>query len=261
MLHNDIAQILSGITNIAMQNNYRIMLCPIDINQQQGYEHLNLARSKLVDGMIIFAPKIGDPNIDVLANAGFPFVLVCHKKYSKVYNFVDSRNIKGAHIAVQYLYDKGHKDIAFVAGSLDSTNAKDRLKGFKEAMNNFGLICRDDWIVYGDFEKEQAYRESEKLLRNAKKPTAIFCSDDYMAMGVMKRIIAIGLSVPEDIAIVGFDDIDIAAHIKPALTTVRQHLYKLGKTSAQVLLNLINGSIKSPVHKFINVELVKRESA
>ena len=141
-LDNYIAQILSGVTDVALQNNYRIMLCPIEPKPNQNLEYLNMARSKLLDGMILLKAKSDDPNIPVLAEAEFPFVLVNHKKYSKNISFVDTQNIKGAKLAVEHLVKAGHKDIAHVTGSLLETNAKDRLKGFREAMKEFGLPVR-----------------------------------------------------------------------------------------------------------------------
>ena len=260
-LDNYIAQILSGITDVALQNNYRIMLCPIAPKWNQSTEYINLARSGLFDGLILVKTRLDDPNIEVLAKSNFPFILVNHKKYSKNINFVDSRNIEGAKMAIHYLYELGHRYIAFVAGSMFETNGRDRLKGYKDAMKNYGLEYDDNWIVFGDFNKEKAYQESKKLLNTEKRPTAIFCSDDYMAIGVIENIKEKGLSVPKDIAVVGFDDIELAAYVKPALTTIRQPMYELGKTSSQALLNLISGKQKTPLQKLLDVKLIKRESA
>jgi len=261
-LDNYITQVLTGVVDIAVENNYRIMLCPVETKPHGNSEYLNVARTKLLDGMILLKTKVNDPNIETLANAGFPFVLVNHKKYSKKYNFVDSKNIQGAKLAMEYLYQHGHRKIAFVSGSLDETNGKDRLKGYIESLERFGLLFKEEWVVYGDFNKNKAYRFSEKLFLDKKKmPTAIFCADDYMAIGVMQRIKEIGLRVPEDIAVIGFDDIELAAYVKPALTTIRQPIYELGKTSTQILLNLINDKQKTPVHRLLDVELIKRESA
>jgi len=259
-LDNYIAQILSGVTDVALQNNYRILLCPVDPKSNQDSEYMNLARSKLMDGLILLKTKIKDPKIDVLADSGFPFLLINHKIYSKNINFVDSKNIQGARLAVHHLYEKGHKDIAFVAGSMDETNARDRLKGFRDALNEFGLACPENWIIYGDFNKETAYRKSEKFFQTKKRPTAIFCSDDYMAIGIIQRIKEYGLEIPQDIAVIGFDDIELAAYVKPTLTTIRQPIYELGKSGAQILLNIIKERQSIPVHKLLNVELIKRDS-
>lgn len=260
-LDNYIAQILSGITDVALQNNYRIMLCPIEPKQNQDSEYINLARSKLFDGLILVKTRLDDPNIEILADTNFPFILVNHKKYSKNINFVDSRNIEGTKMAIQYLYNLGHRNIACVAGSMYETNGRDRLKGYKDAMKNYGLEIRDNWIIFGDFNREKTSQESRKLLTTTEKPTAIFCSDDYMAIEIIECIKKKGLSVPKDIAVIGFDDIELAAYVKPALTTIRQPIYELGKTSSQVLLNIIDGKQKTPFHKLLDVKLIKRESA
>ena len=260
-MDNYIAQIISGVTDVSMQNKYRIILCPVDPQgEEKGMGYLNLARSRMLDGMILLKTKFNDINIPLLADSGFPFVLVNHKKYSHDVNFVDSRNIKGAKVAMEYLYQKGHRKIAFVAGSLDETNGKDRLKGYQEAVKEFGLEYRENWVINGDFNKETAYMAAGDLLNGHEKPTAIFCSDDYMALGVMERIKEAGLTVPKDVAVIGFDDIEIGSYVKPALTTIRQPLYQLGKTAAEVLIRIINKDQKTPVHKLLDVELVKRES-
>ncbi|MCK5146728.1 LacI family DNA-binding transcriptional regulator [bacterium] len=259
-LDNYIAQILSGITDVALKNNYKIMLCPVAPPPEEKQEYINLARTKLLDGMILLKTKIKDPNLESLAHSEFPFVLVNFKKYERHYNFVDSQNIQGARIAVEYLYQKGHRDIAFVSGSMEETNGKDRLKGFEDAMHNLGLSYPPERIVYGNFEKDAAYHISDKLLDSTNLPTAIFCADDYMAIAVMKRIKEKGLKVPKDIAVIGFDDIELSAYVKPALTTIRQPMEELGKNSAQILLDLINGVQTAPIHKLLNVELIERES-
>lgn len=260
LLDNYISQILTGVTDIALENDYRILLCPVESKSEDGSDYMNLARSKLMDGLILLKTQIKDPNIGALADSGFPFILINHKRYSKNVNFVDSQNIQGARLAVQHLYEKGHRNIAFISGNMDESNGRDRLKGFKDAMNEFGLIINEDWIIQGGFIKETAYHESKKLFEGNKKPSAIFCADDYMAIGVMDTAKELGLKIPEDVAIVGFDDIEMAAYIHPTLTTIRQPIYELGRTAAQTLLNIIKEEQSIPVHKLLNVELIERES-
>ena len=260
-MDNYIAQIISGITDVSIQNRYQILLCPVDPSAEpKGMQYLNLARTRMLDGMILLKTKFDDLNIPMLAESGFPFVLVNHKKNSPNINYVDSRNVRGAKIAMEFLYQKGHRKIAFITGSLDETNGKDRLKGYREAMKNYGLAIRNNWVLHGDFDKDQAYREAGNLLDGNDRPTAIFCSDDYMALGVIQRIHETGLKVPHDIAVIGFDDIEIGSFFKPALTTIRQPLYHLGKTSAEVLMDLIDNKLREPVHKMLDVELIRRES-
>lgn len=260
-LDNYIAQILSGVTDIALQNDYKIILCPVDVTQKSETAYLNISRTKMLDGMILVKTKINDPNLKKLVEIDFPFVLVNYKSSSDKIHYIDSHNIKGAHMAVEYLYNSGHRKIAFVAGSMDETNARDRMKGFKTAMQSYNLHCPDEWIIYGDFSKEKAYSESEKLFTGVTIPSAIFCSDDYMAIGVMEQINKKNLRIPEDVAVMGFDDIELAAYVKPSLTTIRQPIYELGKSSAQMLLNIVDGKENIQNHKILDVELIRRESA
>jgi LacI family transcriptional regulator len=261
LLDNYFAQVLSGVTDVALCHNYRILLCPVEIDRRDRKQYVSITRTRLLDGLVLVQTKMDDPNIDVLADSGFPFVLVNQRRYTKNCSFVDSQNIKGAQTAVRYLYDRGHRDIAFVAGSMDESNGRDRFQGYRQSIKALGLPFREERIIYGDFSEETAYRESARLFQEGTIPTAIFCCDDYMAIGVMKRIRESGLRVPDDIAVVGFDDIEMAAHMQPALTTVRQQMVELGMRSAETLLDLVNGQKKGPVRILLDTELIRRDSA
>jgi DNA-binding LacI/PurR family transcriptional regulator len=260
-LDNYIAQILSGITDVAQKNNYRIMLIPVNHANEEEGDYLKFVRSKLFDGLILLKTKTNDPHLSELAKSGFPYIMVNYRKFGDNFNFVDSENIKGAELAVEHIYNKGHRKIAFVAGSMDEINAGDRLKGYKNILKKYKLPYREEYIINGDFNKVTAYGNSKKLLDLKDRPTAIFCSDDYMALGVIEQIKKYKLSVPKDIAIVGFDNIEIGEFSRPALTTVKQPMYEIGKTSSEALLGLITGAKKSPVRIMLKTELIIRESA
>ena len=260
-LDNYIAQILSGVTDIAQKNNYRITLIPVNHSNEIEGNYLTYARSKLFDGLILLKTKINDPYLPELAKSGFPYILVNYRMSSDNYNFVDSENIKGAELAVEYLYKKGHRKIAFIAGSMDEVNAKDRFRGYRNALKKYGLPLKDEYIIYGDFNKETAYENSTKLLELENRPTAIFSSDDYMALGVIEQIKQYYLSVPKDIAVIGFDNIEIGEFSKPALTTIKQPMYEIGKTSLEALIELIKKVKRNPVRLMLKTELVIRESA
>ena len=259
-LDNYIAQILSGVTDIAQRNNYRIMLIPVNHSRGEEGDYLNFVKSKLFDGLILLKTKTNDPHLAELARSGFPYIVVNYRKFGDNFNFVDSENIKGAELAVEHLISRGHKKIAFVAGSMDEVNARDRLKGYKNVLKKYGLPFKDEYIIYGDFNKETAFENSKKLLELQDRPTAVFCSDDYMALGVIEQIKKYNLSVPKDIAVVGFDNIEIGGFSKPALTTVKQPMYEIGKTSSEALLALIKKTRKSPIRIMLKTELIIRES-
>lgn len=257
-LDNYLAQVISGISDIAQRNDYHIMLIPYSLDRG---EYINIARGNLVDGMIFIKAKEDDKNLDILSDINFPYVLVNHRKINKKTNFVDTENVMGAEEAVKYLYKKGHRKIALVAGSMDETNGRDRLNGYKNALIDLKLPFNEDYVIYCDFNQEKAYLKSAKLFELENPPTAIFCSDDYMALGVISRIKEYGLQVPEDIEIVGFDNIEVGALIEPALTTVKQPMYEIGIQSAEILLGILNGEMKTPVHRILKTELIIRNSA
>ncbi|MGD8779765.1 MAG: LacI family DNA-binding transcriptional regulator [Ignavibacteria bacterium] len=260
-LDNYIAQVLSGISDVAQEKDYKIMLVPVNQYDKTKGSYLNFVRCKLFDGLILLKAKIDDPNLQELIESGFPSIVVNYKKYSDKFNFVDSENIKGAELALEYLYKKGHKKIAFVAGSMDETNARDRLQGYKNFLKKNKLSYNKDYIINGEFNKGTAYEESRKLVALKNKPTAVFCSDDYMALGVIEQFKENGLLVPDDIAVMGFDNIEIGELYKPALTTVKQPMYEIGKSSFEALLSLINNQKKSPIRIILKTELVIRDSA
>jgi DNA-binding LacI/PurR family transcriptional regulator len=260
ILDEYIAQVLSGILTIIKDSNYRVMLFLVDLDREQDTFYVDIIRRNMIDGLLLFKTKVDDPKLSVLAKSNRSFVLINHKKIDEGYNFIDTHNEQGARMAVKYLHELGHREIAFVAGSMNETNARDRLNGFKKAMKDLGLPCQDNCIVYGDFNRDKAYNEVGKLLALENRPSAIFCSDDYMAIAAMERIKETGLEVPNDIAVIGFDNIELSAYVQPALTTIQQPLEELGIKSMELLLDIINGRQKSPVHKILDVKLVKRQS-
>ncbi len=260
-LDNYIAQILSGIADVAQENDYRIILIPVTHSRRDSNDYLRFVSSKLFDGLVLLKAKINDPHLPELARSGFPYIVVNYRKFGDNYNFVDSENVKGAELAVQHLYDKGHRKIACVAGSMDEVNARDRLKGYRNILRKHRLALKDEYIVFGEFNKEAAKEKSKNLLNLKQRPTAIFCSDDYMALGVIEQAKEYGFSVPEDIAIVGFDNIEIGEFSHPALTTVKQPMYQIGRTSSGALLGLIKKTKKNPVRIMLKTELIIRESA
>ncbi len=261
LLDNYIAQILSGITDAALHNDYRIMLLPFNPENGPRNEFVNWFRSKIVDGLILLKTLHGDERIKALAEQKIPFVLVNHKYYAQNVHFIDVNNAKGIKQAVEHLVKKGRRKIAFVTGDLRETNARDRLNGFYKAMQAVGLDVKNEWIVHGQFNQQIAYRETNKLFAGKEHPEAIVCSDDYMALGVIQRIKELGLHVPHDVAVTGFDDIELAAQTRPALTTVRQPIEKIGQMAGESLFKLLNGKVNKPIHRLLNVQFIKRESA
>nr|MBC8490938.1 LacI family DNA-binding transcriptional regulator [Candidatus Neomarinimicrobiota bacterium] len=237
-LDNYIAQILSGVMTVVKQQDYRLMIYPVEEHEKSSNLYLDIARSKLLDGLIMLKPKINDLNLESLIDSGFPAVLINHRTADQRVNFIDTRNVEGAEIAVNYLFEKGCRHIAFISGSKEESNGIDRLKGYEEAMSRLGLTLNPNWVIDANFDAGRAYQAVDNLLNGQTIPDAIFCADDYMAIAVMERIIERELSVPDDIAVIGFNNIDIAKFTRPALTTIKQPLMMIGKLAAENLIDL-----------------------
>ena len=164
-------------------------------------------------------------------------------------------------MAVEYLYRKGHRDIAFVHGRIGESNSKDRFKGYKDTLKKLGIPFRKEYVIEGEYDRDIAYRESAKLLTLPNRPTAIFCADDNMAIGVINQLKENNIQIPQDIAVMGFDDIHPASVVSPSLTTIRQPIYEIGKIGTEVLLDLINGKQEKSIHRLLDVQLIERDSA
>jgi LacI family transcriptional regulator len=168
--------------------------------------------------------------------------------------------IKGGFLATEYLIKKGHKRIALIDGFLYKSPAKGRLEGYKKALNKYRIPLDDLLISVGDINMEDGYERTKQMLEKNIDFTAIFAYNDMMAFGSMQAIKEKGLRIPEDIELVGYDDIPFSSLISPSLTTIRLKKQDLGIESVELLLSRINGNRKKTKKIMLDVELVKRET-
>lgn len=183
-------------------------------------------------------------------------------KVKENYIIVNSNNIEGARTATRHLIDYGHSKIAHICGDTKKLSGTKRLDGYIKEMNEAGLIIEKDYIVNGDFTENGGYECAKKLLTGKKKNgiTGIFASNDSMAIGAIKAIKEMGLKIPDDISIVGYDDIRIASYISPSLTTIKSSILEMASIATRNLINFIENGITSTEFHTISTELVIRES-
>jgi LacI family transcriptional regulator len=177
-----------------------------------------------------------------------------------IYPLVSINNIQSAYQIVEYLLKKGHKKIAHISGDLNTTTARDRLKGYKKALKNHEIEINENYIIEGDYTQYSGFEAMQKLLKLKEMPTAVFAANDLSAAGVYKAVFAAGLRIPEDIAVAGHDDIDIASLLRPELTTMRQPKYSLGERAVTVLLRMINKEKLEIEDQILKTNLIIRES-
>lgn len=212
-----------------------------------------------VDGCVIIAGEEIEEAIYELVREDIPCMGVDLELSGPKASFVMSDNVNLSRKVIQHFYLRGIRDIGYIGGQEDSAITMFREKGVRETMNQLGLEIQQEWFQYGDFHEESGYQAMKKILETKPYPRAIFAASDMMAFGAIDAIREKGLRVPEDISVIGCDDIDACRHSSPKLTTIRQDKDQLGKLAAYMLNDLINGKSElKPV--FIDSDLVVRES-
>jgi LacI family transcriptional regulator len=225
-----------------------------------------MLQSKGVDGIIFSSAHMDDPNILALTEEAFPIVLVNRRTYhptvrEKV-DYVGIDNILGGFLAVEHLIRLGHQRIGVIGGSSESSVGFERLEGGKKAMASYGLETMGDYFLEGDFLKGSGYRGGGEFLGMAEPPSAIFATNDYMALGAYQAIMEGGQRVPEDIALVGFNDIEFTATKGVELTTIGQKKYRMGALAVKILVEKIerDESESSAKEIFLKPELIIRKT-
>jgi len=249
--------ITNGISRVLMENEMQTLLLVAPLEKLDSPVAQYLQRGE-VDGAI-FLQLHKDSLIKLLAKQNLPLVVNGTPHTSNPFSYVDSDNAGGAFAAVRHLVEKGRKTIAMITGDLNNTAAEQRLDGYLAACQELGLREVKGLVAEGDWSREAGIRHAQKLMQKHPDLDAIFCSNDVMALGAIAAILESGKSVPEDIAVIGFDDSYLAQNSHPGLTSVRQDIVGLGMEAANMILALVNGD---EVHsEILPCELVIRETA
>lgn len=222
---------------------------------------LEYFKYRAVDGIAIICTDPNDKETLELIESDFPIVVI--DMVNKNTSTVASDNMEGCYLAVKYLYDLGHRKIAYIEGTSKSDNwaSVTRRKGYEKAMKRLGLDIIDGYIADGvNFDVSGGYNAMKGLLKHKEIPTAVFTAGDKIAIGAIDALKDEGLSVPDDMSIVGYDDIELARYITPKLTTIRQDRVEIGKTAVDLLVKQINERTKLQINKIIPVKLVERDS-
>jgi LacI family transcriptional regulator len=261
--YNELAQ---GIEATARGLGYSIILCCAHSDLSTEKQYVDMLRSRGVDGIILTSAWIEDPNIGGLAEEGFPTILVNRRTYDPTVkekiDYVGVDNILGGFLAVEHLIKLGHRRIGVIGGATESSVGFERLEGGRQALEVYGIEKKDKYFLEGDFLRESGYRGGKQFLRMAEPPTAIFAANDYMAMGVYQAMCEKEVKVPEEMALIGFNDIEFAAMIGMELTTVGQKKFEMGALAVKTLVENIEGGEAKPSTKeiLLKPELIIRKT-
>jgi len=254
-------EILTGIGNEAAEHEFDLLVSTRAPGAQEREAYERIVGSRRVDGLLVIRTRCRDERIAYLMESGFPFVAFGRSDLDLDFPYVDVDGTKGLDEATQYLIDLGHRRIAYISAPLDLMFANYRLAGYKGTMERNGLPVREEWIAIGRLTQEDGYREGLKLLDLEPAPTAIIAANDLMALGAISAAQERGLIVGRDVAVTGFDDIPLAEHSHPALTTVRQPIYHIGTMICSMLIQVIHGEELAERHILLEPTLVVRESS
>ncbi|MFE2276483.1 LacI family DNA-binding transcriptional regulator [Streptomyces sp. NPDC059454] len=235
-----------------------LTLVRTDAERQRLVEY---ARGGRVDGVMLMSVHAEDALPDMLAEVGLPTVLLGRRSGEESVTYVDADNAGGARSAVAHLLGLGRRSIATVTGPLDMYVAQCRLRGYREALERAGARNRPAWTVEGDFSADSGRRAMAELIERAPEIDGVFAASDTMAAGALDALRAAGRRVPEDVAVIGFDDFPLARHTDPKLTTVRQPLEEIGRTMVRLLLEEMEEPEVAWRHVILRTELVLRDSA
>lgn len=256
--HPFFSAVIESFKKVAVDKGYALMFISKDVGgKQSGY--LENCRIRGVDGVVVFLSDYEDPYFRELLESDIPTVVLDYETSQS--HTICSDNKSGAQLAVDYLASLGHRKIAHISGGMNTFPGKVRELGYKDAMEQQGLEVPDSYIVNGAFySRESGYDAMLKLLKLPERPTAVFASGDWLALGAIMAAKDSGLSVPGDISVMGYDDIDLAEYVTPALTTVRQDTELLGSRAADLLLEAIEGKEQDKESILVPVEVIERES-
>ena len=252
-------QILDGLITAAHEHSIRLLIDIIEVQHQQK-AYRDLVRANRIDGLILSGPRFDDDALLSLQQDRFPTVLMGQLPDSDFYS-VDIDNFAAAKQAVEHLVKLGHHRIACITNAaLSYSAAADRMSGYREILTTHRISYDESLVRYGDFDPESGYQQMKDLLSLNKTPSAVFVASDVVAIGAKAAIVEKGLRIPEDIALVGFDDVPLARYLDPPLTTVRLPASELATRASQMLVQLINN--ETPAEKLVLLEsqLIVRQS-
>lgn len=254
------SDILRGIEDAAVENGYVILVGDSSQQQKREQSFVNLVYTKQVDGMVLLGS-------DLPFNASRqeqknlpPLVMACEYAPELELPTVHIDNLTAAFEAVNYLTKLGHKRVAELSGPESSSLCQFRHQGYQQALRRAGIAMNNTYIHYGNFTFEAGAAAITQLLTLPSPPTAVFCHNDIMAIGATQKAKQMGFRVPQDISIMGFDDIEFSQYCDPPLTTISQPRYEIGRQSMLMLLELLKGNDVRSGSRLLESSLVVRKS-
>jgi LacI family transcriptional regulator len=256
---NIIFRILIGAKNLCTEKDYELLIISTDVKKQHTKKLSQLCKERQIAGVIVYGLKPGDPYFQEIAESELPCIAIDIKMKGNKISTVTTDNITAVKEIVNILHSKGHRHIGFINGLRKVAVSVDRETGYRTAMKELGLEVKKGYVKYADYYEEKAYEKTLELIKENPEITALFCASDLMALGALKAIQSLGLKVPDDIALVGFDGIQLSEYSNPRLTTIVQDFKEIGRVAAGKLIRMLKGEEVNEVD-YVPYYFRKRES-
>jgi LacI family transcriptional regulator len=252
-------EIARGVEERAREYGFNVILCNTDADPFQEKNSIEILLSRQIDGLIITSAR-STANLNEYLREDCPTVLVNRDPFPGRFDFVGIDNISSARTAVNHLIKLGHKRIAFIEGEPESPASFGRYKGYKEALQEAGFSLQENYVKIGYLKYEGGYRAMISFLKEFLLPTAVFCANDMMALGAIDACVDKGIKVPQDIAVVGFDDIWVASLKSVQLTSMRQPRYQMGVKAVDLMIERVESERSEIKRVILPTKLVIRQT-
>lgn len=251
-------QFLDGIATASHDSDYDLLFFTVTRDLSNRKSYIKMCREKQVEGAIFIGMTSDDPHLEEIATADFPICIIDFKVEGENVGFVSTDNVQGVHMALDYLWDCGHREIAYLGGPEHSPVAMTRENAFADYMRQKG-VYQEKLIFRGNFSKASGYQKALEVMKLRNLPTALFAANDSMALGAIKSFKENGLRVPVDISVVGYDNAMAGEYSDPGLTTVGQNAVEMGASAVRFLLaRMESDDLRKNI--LINPSLIIRES-
>ncbi len=254
------AEVISGVEEGCFRNDFSLILC--NTGDQPGRQHayLDTLMQKRIDALVIMTASRDADFQQALERLGDLPRVILDSEPSAGACAIGDDSVLGGRLATDFLIERGFDRIACLSGPADHPRSNDRRQGFEQAMNLGERHIRPDWVVADDLSAPGGYRAMQRILDTDNCPEAVFAFNDLMAVGAYRAIMERGLTIPDDLSIIGYDDLEIASYLVPALTTIRQPSFDLGLEAAEILIHCLKDKSDIPPRVQFTPELILRDS-
>jgi DNA-binding LacI/PurR family transcriptional regulator len=257
------SELLAGIGNKAAEHELDLLVSTRAPGAEELEVYERMVRERRVDGLLVVRTRHQDQRIAYLIEQDFPFIAFGRSDLSGAgtdFPYLDVDSKGGMHQLTQHLIALGHQRIAFISAPMNLLFASHRLEGYREALAANGVSFDETLVTVGELTEHSGHAAGRELLSRPERPTAIIACNDLMALGVISAAQGLGMTVGRDVAVAGFDDVSLAEHAHPPLTTVRQPIYEIGQRICEMLICLLQEGTLKQRHVILESELVVRES-